>query len=240
MICTLRHAETNRTPFIAVAAFIVATAAPGVAPAAPAVAGDTFVYRVVNGYNGEAMRGQVQDRVDKIDADRVTTSVSTDIPAMGLPRTDIYTREGNWLRHALTNHDQPVEYEFSPAYPAYVFPLETGKSWSQRVTATNPETGKRNSVRVDAEVVGSERISTPAGAFDTIKVSRRVYAGDWAGFLRETHIVETDWYAPALGRAVKSESASSWQDVSRCIRSGCGFRGDWNIVELVEIRSAKP
>jgi hypothetical protein len=240
MICTVKHVETSRTPFIAIAAFIVAAAAPAVAVAAPAVAGDTFVYRVTNGYNSEFMRGQIQYRVDKIDADRVTTSVSPDVPALGLPRTDIYTKEGNWLRHTLTNHDQPVEYEFSPAYPAYVFPLETGKSWSQRVTATNPATGKRNSVRVDAEVVGSERISTPAGAFDTIKVSRRVYAGDWDGFLRETNIVETEWYAPALGRTVRSDSKSAWTDVSRCTRRDCTFRGDWNIVELVEIRSAKP
>jgi len=239
MIYTLRQSRTIRSLIVTAAAFIVATAAPAIASAASAVAGDTFAFRVFNGYNNET-RGTIQYRIDQIDADRITESVSTDVPALGLPHTEIYTKEGNWLRHPLTNHDQPVDYEFSPPFPAYVFPLETGNSWSLRVTATNPVTGRRNSVRVDGEVLGSERIVTPAGAFDTIKIMRRVYAGDWDGFLTETNIVETDWYAPALGRPVKSASNSSWMETNRCTRMGCGFRGDWNIFELIEIRSGKP
>ena len=230
----LLHVLLATTAVILVACGTLAAAAP-----ATAVVGNTLVYHVSNGYSREA-RGKIQLQVDKIDADRITVSFDTDVPALGLQRTAVYTKEGNWLRHALTNHDQAVDYEFDPPYPAYVFPLETGKSWSLRVNAINPVTGRRNNVRVDGEVVGSERISTPAGAFDTIKITRRVYAGDWEGFLRQTAIVETDWYAPALGYAVRSESKSSWQDASRCTRTGCGFSGDWNIFELTEIRSARP
>ena len=215
MINTARLFATRRALIVTAAACMVAAAAPEVASAAAAIAGDTFVFRVVNGYNNEA-RGHIQYRVDNADAARISISVSTDVSALGLPRTEIYTNEGNWLRHTLVNHDEPVEYEFSPPYPAYVFPLEAGKSWSQRVTATNPVTRRRNSVRVDGEVLGSERISTPAGAFDTVKVRRRVYAGDWDGFRRETNIVEIEWYAPALGRAVKSESNSGYLDPTRC------------------------
>lgn len=275
-------------------------AAPLASAASPAV-GDTLVFRVVNGYSKEA-QGKIQHHIDRIDADRVTISVTADVVALGSPRTEVYSKDGNWLRHTLINHDEPVEYEFSPTYPAYVFPLETGKSWSLRVTATNPLTGQRNSVRVDGEVLGSERLITPAGAFDTIKVRRRVYAGDWEAFRRETQITETDWYAPALGRAVKVERVSNYIDPGRCsmdtltylfprdagqfparqshatalaggqrdnpiIKTGwhapghahsgrdsasqnparthdyvaCEpMRGDWNIFELIEIRSPKP
>jgi hypothetical protein len=240
MINTLSLSATMRILIVAIIAFIIAAIAPPVASAASAVAGDTFAYRVSNGYNNEA-RGQIQYRIDKIDADRITVSVSIDVPALGLPHTEIYTNEGNWLRHPLTNHDQPVEYEFSPPYPAYVFPLEAGKSWSLRVTAANPASGQRNSVRVDGEVLGTERITTPAGAFDTIKVRRIVYAGDWENFRRETTIVETDWFAPALGRPVRTESNSKYFDLSRCCRGPFDpIRGDWSIFELVEARSAKP
>ena len=239
MIDRTRLSDPMRTLIVAAAALVVASVIPAIASAASEVAGDTFVFRVVNGYNNEA-RGQIQYRIDQINPDRITVSASTDAPALGPQQTAIYTKEGNWLRHTLTNHDQPVEYEFSPPFPAYVFPLETGKSWSLRVTATNPATGQRNSVRVDGEVLGSERISTPAGAFDTIKVRRRVYAGDWESFRRETTIAETEWYAPALGRVVKSDSRSYWTDPTRCTHNDCGFRGDWNISELSEIRSAKP
>jgi hypothetical protein len=64
--------------------------------------------------------------------------------------------------------------------------------------------------------------------------------GDWDGFLRETRIEETDWYAPALGRPVKTDTKSSWQDTSRCARGTCPwFRGDWSIYELGEISAVK-
>jgi hypothetical protein len=207
------------------------------AVAATPAAGDTYVYRVINAYNNE-VRGEMNYRVDKVEADRVTMSVTASHPSLGASHTVVYAKDDNWLRHPLINHDMPVDYNFSPAYPAYMAPLDTGKSWSTRVNATNPASGRSNSVRVDADVLGSERITTPAGAFDTIKVKRVVYAGDWESFISETNIIETDWYAPALGRAVRTERNSSYMDPQKCGRpaSACtGVRSDWHVFELVSI-----
>jgi hypothetical protein len=214
---------------------VLAVAGAGVAVAAPAV-GDTYVYRVVNGYSNET-RGQVTYRVDKVDASSVTLSVAPDHPSLGAPHTEILASDANWLRHPLINHDMPVEYDFAPAYPAYMAPLDSGKSWSARVSATNPASGRRTSVRVDGDVLGTERITTPAGAFDTIKVKRRVYAGDWETFTMETNIVETDWYAPALGRPVRTERNSGYMDPQKCGNpsSACtSVRGDWLVFELLK------
>jgi hypothetical protein len=220
---------------IAAAVIVAATVGPAVAAA---VAGDTYVYLISNGYSKEP-RGQISYRVDRVDADRTAVSVTPDSPALGQAFNVVYTHEGNWLRHPLTNHDQPVQYEFAQAYPAYVFPLDPCKSWSVRVNATNPATAKISNVRVDGTVLGTERIRVPAGEFDTIRIRRLVYAGDWDGFLRETNIMEIEWYAPALGRAVRSESKSEWQDQSRCGRGGCQwFRGDWNVYELIAFNPA--
>ena len=228
-----------RVIILAAAAFAAAMLCPRTAAGAAATAGDVYVYRVVNGYNNE-VRGKIEYRVDQAGADRIVMSVTPDTPALGPTRTEVYAADGNWLRHPLINHDQLVDYEFAQAYPAYVFPLELGKSWSVRVTAIDPASGQRNSVRVDGEVLGTQRIVTPAGAFDTIKVRRRVYAGDWEAFRLETNIVETDWYAPVLGRAVRSESNSGYMNPSRCGRGACRpVRGDWNLVELVETSTLK-
>jgi hypothetical protein len=208
------------------------------ATAAPA-AGDSWAYRVVNRYNGE-VRGNVQYRVDKVDADRVAVAVSSDNTALGLPRTDLYTSDGRWLKHPLINHDQPVDYVFSQPYPAYEFPLTPGKSWSSRVSATNPLTGRRANVRVDGEVLGTEKVSTPAGAFETLKIKRRIYAGDFEGPRSETNIVETEWYSPALGRAVRLERNSGYMDQNRCsdeMSSCTPVRGDWSLFELVAARN---
>ena len=204
-------------------------------PKSPAV-GDTAVYRVVNRYNGIVL-GELHLHVDKVERDRVVVAVTSTMPGAESPRVEIFTPEGNWLRHALPSHNQMVDYDFAPAYPAYAFPLDQGKSWSVRVTATDPATGRRNSVRVDGEVLGSERVVTPAGAFDTIKIRRRVYAGDWDGFLYETNIAEVDWYAPDLGRAVRSETNSAWRDLRRSpggmLQDNQWMRGDWDVLELV-------
>lgn len=202
------------------------------AVAAPTV-GDIYVYRVINGYNNKT-RGSVTYRVINVEVDQVTVSVSPDHSSLGIPHTEVLTKDGNWLRHPLINHDIPVEYSFSPAYPAYASTLDPGKSWSIRVNATNPAFVRKNSVRVDGDVVGTERIVTPAGTFDTVKIKRKVYAGDWDTFTMETNIVETDWYAPVLGRPVRTERNSSYLDPQRCAASSActPIHGDWDIFEL--------
>ena len=209
----------------------------GGAIAAPA-AGDSWAYSVANGYNREIL-GRLEYRVESVAAERVTVALTTNVALLGRPRSEVYTLDGNWLRHALINHDQPVEYEFAKPYPAYVFPLDIGKSWSVRVPATNSATGKRVSVRVDGDVLGTERITVPAGAFDTIKLRRRIYAGDWDGRRAETNITEIEWYAPALGRAVRADTKSDYWDPQRCTdeMSACTpVRGDWHVFELVDTR----
>jgi hypothetical protein len=219
------------------AAAAIATAAVQYKTAAPPAAGDTFVYRVIDGYNKET-RGQVSYRVDKAEADRIVMSVTTERPGVQLATTEIFTPDGKWLRHPVINRDQPVEYEFAPAYPSYEFPLEPGKKWSTRVEAKNLATGKLNSVRVDARVSGTERIRVPAGEFDTIKIIRTVYAGDAEYPKQETTITETEWYAPSLGRSVRLASNSAYWDSSLFYQYAL-VRGDWNIFELVSAPPAR-
>jgi hypothetical protein len=152
-------------------------------------------------------------------------------------RSATFGLEGNWISHVLYNHDRPVDYEFSPAYPNYAFPLTPEQSWSQRVNARDPATGNVRSVRVDGRVLGAERIKTAAGEFDTVKIYRLIWAGDWEGFLTETVITETEWYSPQLGRPVRLDRMSQWYDRTRS-SSGTVFntnqlmRGDWQVFEL--------
>ena len=205
------------------------------AAAAPA-AGDSWSYRVVNRSNGE-VRGNNQYRLDKGDADREAVAVTSDLPALGLPSTEIFTADGRLIRHALINHAQAVVYDFQQPYPAYDFPLAAGNTWSSRVNAVNPANGRQARVRVDGDVLGSERVTVPAGAFDTFKIRRRIYAGDFDGPRSQTNITETEWYAPALGRAVRLERNSGFMDQNRCSdeMSACTpVRGDWLLFELVD------
>ena len=93
-------AGISRRAMFSAAVFLSFMSSVPVAIAAPA-AGDVYVYRVINGYNRETV-GKVEHRIDKIDGDRVAETVTTDVPALGLSHTDVFNKEGNWLRHPLT------------------------------------------------------------------------------------------------------------------------------------------
>lgn len=204
------------------------------APAAVAAVGDAYTYRVTDRYTNEA-RGDITYQVDKIEGNRVMASVSSQNALVEAGRTAIFTSEGNWVRHAIDSHGIPQTIEFSAESPAYAFPLAVGKRWSMRAPARVPQTGETRGIRIDAEVVGAERIRVPAGEFDTLRIHRVIYAGDANGFEAETRISQTEWYAPALRRAVKTEVRSGYLDM-RIGRGNRVVRGDWDLYELMEVR----
>ena len=180
---SMRCHTTIQKPVFAFRVGLAAALLAASAIAAAAVEGDTYVYRVTNAYSKE-VRGHLSYRVDKAEGNQITQSVSADKPGLPIPTTEVLTPEGKWLRHSIVNRERLVDYNFSPAYPVYEFPLEPGKEWSTRVNANNTESNSNHSVRVDAVVVGNERIRVPAGEFDTIKIKRIIYAGDGVYYLQ--------------------------------------------------------
>ena len=76
--------------------------APAVVRAGQAV-GDTYTYRLVNGYN-QQVRGHLENRVDKIDGSGITVTVTPDNPHAGSGVTKLFTKDGNWLRHPVESH----------------------------------------------------------------------------------------------------------------------------------------
>lgn len=205
--------------------------------AAPAAA-NPLVYRVTNGYNNETVGHVRQELAPPSTPQGQVVNIAVDSPALGLTRTEVYAGEGHWLRHTLDSHGVPTEYEFTPALPAIQAPFNAGQAWSTRVNAMVKLGGEslRRSVRVDGTVLGTERVRVPAGEFDTVKIRRFIYPGDQELSKTETHIYEIDWYAPALGRSVRTETRSKW--LEPCGRRLCEHRGDWFIYELAQTAAA--
>lgn len=206
-----------------------------------AAPGDVWVYRVINAYNRETVGHVRHERAAASTAQREVLAVTVDDRALGLDRTEMVAPGGQWLRRPLDNHGIPVEYDFfSTPLPAVQATLATGQSWSARVPARVAGETRNRSVRVDGRVLAAERIRVPAGEFDTLKIDRVIYPGDSDYFISETRIYEIDWYAPALGRSVRTETRSTWRDTrSGCRRAEhCTFRGDWHVYELIEVTTA--
>lgn len=231
-----RRSGTCKVLLLACVLLASCATAPEIAPPAgvatvpaPTVKPQQFwEYAVRDGYTG-LTRGQRRYAVARVDADRIVVDISQDGE-----RVDAYVYAAGWngVELPLTNLQR---FRFAPPFPAFEFPLYPGKSWRRIVRATDPATGKSYSVHVHANVTGWRRMRVPAGEFEALEVRRQVFAGNAEYFNLQEEIVQTDWYAPAIGFVVASEASSSHIDTSR---SGGGrgrplrVRGDWLISEL--------
>ncbi len=248
----MREFEHRTRHLLAVAAVATCAACAGTPPGTPlqssatatapsVAAGDTWTYRVRDAYTG-LERGDRHYRVTEAGNGRIQVAVSREGAAV---ETQVFDREWNWLKHPAT-HLQSFDY--SPAYPAFSFPLAPGKTWSARLTATDPANGWRFPLTVDGTVLGWERIRVPAGEFDALKIRRVVFLEYLDPIRGRSEIVEHEWYAPAVKQSVRREatarylsflyggggSAGFLQVGSKSKDGGPRFvRDDWLISELV-------
>ncbi len=209
-------------------------------PAPEFVVGNAWHYAVHDGYT-KLSRGTVEYRVSAVQGDAVTVEVQTN----GRESTELYARDGSWLRRPAPNLHT---FTYSPAFPALAFPLAPGKTWNARVTAIDPATGERFPVTMHAQVLGWERIRVPAGEFDTLKVQREVFVDYWLPLIRgPNHAREIEWYAPALKQAARRETSGTYLNLLAG-RTPIGFvrigdrddgggrryeADDWTVYELI-------
>jgi hypothetical protein len=198
--------------------------------ATPAVAaGDSWTYRVRDGYTG-LPRANQRLRVVDAGADRIRVAATRGDG--GADETQVFDREWNWLTRPATNLQS---FDYSPAYRALAFPLTVGKTWRARAVATDPVDGRRFPVWIEATVQGWEKVKVPAGEFEALKIKRMVFIEYWEYTIRgRSEIVEYEWYAPSVKQAVRREGSS--QHLSYLYSDEGGpmwVLDDWLIAELV-------
>lgn len=166
-------------------------------------AGGTWRYAVSDGFT-RLSRGNVEYRI----TDVLSDSMTVDVKGFDGERTETYTHGWNWLVRPATNLQTFV---YKPAYQALPFPISAGQTWKHSGTATDPATGKSFPVQIDGEVLGWEKVRVPAGEFDAVKMRRIVYLDYFEQGVRgQSWIIETDWYAPAVGQIARRETTSKY------------------------------
>jgi hypothetical protein len=206
--------------------------APPRVPPPQVKAGDFWEYSVRDGYTGFD-RGLVRYEVTRVEPGRVVVDVVHDGVTID---THVYAPGWQGIEHPLPNLQR---FRYEPAFPALVYPLEPGQRWRAVVTSTDPQTGRTYRTHVHGRVLGWERVKVPAGEFDALRVQRQVFAGNAEYFRTQEEIIETEWYAPAIGRSVMSQASSQHFDTSKGGNGNGGgeyplrIRGDWLIAELV-------
>jgi len=118
---------------------------------------------------------------------------------------------------------------------ALVFPLTVGKTWNYEYWLGGHQGDVVTTYRYRARVDGIETISTPAGRFETLRVS---HEGRWSRPVieqgrpveRSGDVRTTYWYAPAVG---------TWARLEVDLRRPDGSRDLGIVQELVEYDAGK-
>lgn len=216
---------------VAFAALIstVCTAAelPAVVEKPEVVIGENWTYAA---YQND-QKFQIKIEIEELNDTEIRT-VFTPNGNAAYAKRQIYDRQWNLVE---TGDDANGFIKYSPYLPTLHFPLQIGKTWKQNYEwnlreppetnsppKTNPQTWKdvqdqkagknrtQGGGRVEARVLGWEKITVPAGTFDTIKVELLSphYAGSETSriFAKKEMaggMIQLYWYAPKIRRYIK-------------------------------------
>jgi hypothetical protein len=223
-------------------------------PAPEPRVGDAWNYKVLDGFRGFE-RGAASFAVTGVQGETFTAEVDQSggpvtrsftlrwrPRAEGTPAGNEASGEGGAVTRTFARGWNPRdgrtpagdEVTYDPPLPLFVFPLEDGRRWTQTVTATDTRTGARFPVFVQGWVLGRETVTTPAGTFDAIRIQRslRIGDGETSIWRSDTFQSETEWYAPAVGRAVRYRQDLNYYFDKMRGREPMGNRIEWGRVQL--------
>ena len=92
---------------------------------------------------------------------------------------------------------------FDPPIQLIKQPMAVGDSWKSVYESVGLNQA-RSKGDFDAKVVATEKVTTPAGTFDTFRIESGgwVTGISWTGSVR---VAQVQWYAPSIGRLVRTE-----------------------------------
>lgn len=162
-------------------------------PPRPAKAGDVHVYAVQQ--KTEKLNYTETVTITAIEGERIKTAhTRSDKPG---------TIEGLYGRDWSTHISGVSGMRMSPPSKVLQFPLAVGTKWSHEYEGT-ALSGARLRIKTDSTVAAEEKLTTPAGEFQTQRIDSDGYLsgisfqGGWA-FRQKV------WYAPAIDRIVRTE-----------------------------------
>jgi hypothetical protein len=160
----------------------------------PIRVGDRWSYDIKDGATG-ALKFPVTLVVIEIDQKEITTRVTgqdnrpfTIVFDPGWGRID----DGTWKHRPSDLHG--------------VRTLEIGKEWRSEGNSMNMHSGLTFRTSGSGKVTGQERVTVPAGTFDTIRVELMVRMTNSADQTKSSTTTGVVWYAPTINRWVKRTS----------------------------------
>ena len=161
--------------------------------------GDRWVYRIRDGFRA----AQIYEETHVVTANG-PDGVNVQVTVTGPVPT--FTRVERWLDAGRVAQGSLFDIEtrrFREPLERYRFPLQPGASWNQFVDNYNELTMREGRINRYVRVGGHERVTTPAGTFDAIRLDIVMRLDDDEFWRWPTDCTYTVWYAPAAKAAVR-------------------------------------
>ena len=169
---------------------------------APIRVGDRWSYEIKDALTGD-LRPTITVVVGEVNDKEITTRVSI----RGRDRPQTMVHDLNWGRI------DDGAWKLRPPGIGIKKPLQIGKEWRSDANGIHLQSGVTFRAEGVAKVVGQERITTPAGTFDTFRVDMTVRMINTKDQTRSQTWTFVVWYAPAVNRWVKR--TSEWRSEGR-------------------------
>ena len=187
--------------------------------------GYTYIFESI--YPDDPQRNKTTERrVVAVDNGKIT--VATRNLKTDYVRTLEFTTEWNFIS---SMDPKGGGSTFQPPLKYFEFPLYPGKTWKQTSIETNRKSGVITESVISATVGDWEDITVPAGTFRTIKITAETTELNRETGLKSTG-VDVSWYAPKVGRSVKSSitsrdfSGNQERQIIQLINSNIGLTGN--------------
>lgn len=182
----------NRRPFIVIPLAACAGAAFAQAAAGPTAGAPAFKV----GDTWRWVRSDRRTKLQEAETRRTVTAVSA-TRIEGTENAGRFVMTPDW-----SIIEAPDYVRLDDGAKFIAFPLEVGKKWSFQYEQHNKNNAFKGRFKLSAEVVGAERVSVPAGEFDTFKIVTGGFIDNLAGGGGRLDVIT--WYAPAARATVRT------------------------------------
>jgi hypothetical protein len=201
-------------PLAALLAAACATHDPAVSGATAAVVadapqfrvGDQWVYRVREGFRNPVVFEETRT-VTAVGAEGATVRVVARGPTLDAERVERWPAPGLVAQGALFDIETR---RFASPLVRYRYPLAAGQAWNQNVANFNELTGRSGVINRRVRVAGYDRVTTPAGVFDAVRLEVFMRLDDEEFWRWPTTTTYTLWYAPAARATVRELKRASY------------------------------
>jgi hypothetical protein len=207
-----------------------------VAEAPKLAVGERWVYRARDGFRAPDLWTETRE-VTAIGASGYTVHVSQRGPSIAVDRQETWPAPGLVDVGALMNAETR---RFASPLLRYRFPLYPGEVWNQWVDNYNEATRKSGQINRYVRVSGWEKVTTPAGTFDAIRMRVLMQLDDadpWRWPTRCNYVI---WYAPAVGAPVREERDAEYYERGDARDGPTPIRTQHALLELVSWSPGTP